>query len=205
MKKFIQKLISYFLQGLLALLPLIIIGYIVFLLFIIIQNILDSIFILLPQKYKTIPNIQIILKSLTVFALLSTIFVTGVLLKTIIGRAIIKIIDSVINTIPGLNTIYRAVKQVVDIFFIKKHRFLIKPVLVEYPSQGIWVVAFITGEAEIKLAPNQKENFKTVFIPTTPNPTSGFLSIVPESRIKLLDISLEDAIKLVLTGGIAKS
>jgi uncharacterized membrane protein len=205
MKKFIRKLFFYFFQGLLALLPLIIVGYIVFLLFNIIQNILDSIFVLLPQKYKQIPNIQIILKFLTVIILLLTVFVIGMLLKTIIGRAIIKIIDSVIHAIPGLNAIYRAIKQVVEVFYIKKHPFLIKPALVEYPSRSVWVVAFITGEADSKFTPNQKENYKTVFIPTTPIPTSGFLSIVPESRIKLLDISVEDAIKLVLTGGIAKS
>ncbi len=82
---------------------------------------------------------------------------------------------------------------------------LMKPILVEYPSKGIWTIGFNTGEACGELKPNDEGRYYTVFIPTTPNPTSGFLMIFHESSIRYLKMPMETALKMILTGGMVKN
>ncbi|MBN1498967.1 MAG: DUF502 domain-containing protein [Spirochaetes bacterium] len=102
-----------------------------------------------------------------------------------------------------MNTVYKASEQVISVI-AQKQPFYNNPVLIEYPTPGVWAVAFNTGEIDFKEFTDGKKRF-TVFIPTTPNPTSGFMAIIPEDKLKKLDINAEDALKLILTGGIIKN
>jgi uncharacterized membrane protein len=202
-KKLHKKIFTYFIQGLLALLPLIVSGYLLVFLFKMVEDLLKNVLIFLPRTYRDIPIVVISSEIIAGLLLFSLMALMGFIVKSIIGKAFIQSLDSLFIAIPGLNTIYNAVRQVIDLFVVKKDSFLTKPVLVEYPSPGIWAVAFNTGEMPDS-PDNSGRKLFTVFIPTTPNPTSGFLAVVPSEKIFPLNISVEDAVKMVLTGGMVK-
>lgn len=119
-------------------------------------------------------------------------------------RAAAAFIQGLVALLPLLAPVYRATRQVADVVAGPRDRFFSRPVLVEYPSEGIWAVAFNTGAVDPDLAPETGSAYVTVFIPTTPNPTSGFLAFVPTARVRPLRLSVEEAMKLVLTGGVVK-
>ena len=205
MKKLIKKILSSFLQGLLALLPLITTLYIAIIIFQLIRSIVGYSLIFLPQAYTTIPYYGAIVKTIT--AILSFILITvfGLTIKTFLGKTILKAIDSTASSIPFLKGIYRTIKQITDLFADKEKLSVMKPVLVEYPSPGIWAVAFITGKTDESTSPDKTDLHYFVFIPTTPNPTNGYLAIISQSKIKPLCISTEEAMRWILTGGMVTS
>jgi uncharacterized membrane protein len=204
LKKIVGKLVRYFLQGLLALLPLIVTGYIVILVVRFLGNRLDNILPLIPYAYRDIPLVIIVCETIAALGFFFMIAAFGLLVRTFIGKRIVKIIDSFFISLPGVNTIYRAIKQVVELFSNKKDSLFLHPVLVEYPSPGIWSMGFDTGVIDTRRVPTAPQQSHTVFIPTTPNPTSGFLCVLPVDKIHPLGISTEEAVKIVLTGGIVK-
>ncbi len=204
-KKLHRKVFTYFLQGLFALLPLIVSGYLLVFLFKLVENLLKNVMIFLPRAYRDIPLVVITSEVIAALILFSVMVFIGFIVKSIIGKAFLQSLDSLFVAIPGLNTIYNAVRQVIDLFLVKKDSFFTKPVLVEYPSPGIWAVAFNTGEMPDNYpSGNPGQKFYTVFIPTTPNPTSGFLAVLPSEKIHHLNISVEEAVKMILTGGMVK-
>jgi uncharacterized membrane protein len=204
-KKIPKKLFSWFLQGLLALLPVVVAGYAIYFLFRITIGIVDGVVRFLPLHLLDIPYIEVLTQAAAVVVLGVFLIIFGLLIKTIVGRSIVRLIDKLVNFLPGINSIYVATKQVISIFLLKKKKFLMRPVLAEYPSENIWVVAFMTGNAGKQYSPDSTEPHYSVFVPTTPNPTSGYLCILPEKKIRPLDVSVEDAIKMVLTGGMVQS
>jgi uncharacterized membrane protein len=204
MKKILGKLIRSFLQGLLALLPLIVTGYIVFFFVTFLAGRLDNILLLIPRAYRDIPWVIGVSETLAGAVFFVMIAGFGLMVKTIFGKRIVKIIDGLFISIPGINTIYKAIKQVVDLFANKKDSLFMHPVLVEYPSPGIWMMGFDTGTITSPTLAQSGSEHHTVFIPTTPNPTSGFLCMLPVEKIHPMGISTEEAVKIVLTGGIVK-
>ncbi|KMQ51878.1 Transporter [Chitinispirillum alkaliphilum] len=127
----------------------------------------------------------------------------GLLVKTLIGKAIMRKLDGFFTSIPILKSIYKATRQIVDMVgSSEKESFFTRPVLVEYPSNDIWVIAFNTGTIIDPL--DQGRLCYTLFVPTSPNPTSGFVIIVPSHKVKPLDLPVEEAVKTVLTGGMVK-
>ena len=203
MKKLVRKSISLFIQGLLALLPFIVCGYILLFLIGIINNITDSFLIVIPKDFRYNQLIRFIVKVFSLSCLGGGITFFGILIKTLIGRTLLKRLESIFEAIPGLNTIYKSTKQVVEIIGSGKKQFFTQPVLIEWPSSGRWAVAFNTGKTRDIFNIDGKQHH-TIFIPTTPNPTSGFLAVVTDDKIKPLDISVEEAIQMILTGGIVK-
>jgi uncharacterized membrane protein len=205
MKNLLKKIASYFLQGLLALLPLVISLYLVKLLFGIVKGMVDGVVVFLPDQYQDITYIAILTKLVAGILLFGFIVLVGLLIRTIFGKAIIAKIDHTFNNIPGLNTIYKAIRQVVELLTMKKDKSSMRPVLVEYPTPGTWAIGFMTGEVGAHLSPDPAVPHFTVFVPTTPNPTSGFLLILPMTKIRKMDITMEEVVKILLTGGIAKT
>lgn len=192
------------LQGFLALLPLIVTVYVGLLIFRIVEGAVDNIVPLFPAVFRNSLPFVIAIEIVVVFIFLIALAFFGFLVRTLIGKAIMKALKSMFTIIPGLSSIYHATEQVVSVLSSKKKNFFNHPVLVEYPSPGIWAIAFSTGEIDTKGSLTGGRRY-TVFIPTTPNPTSGFLAVMTEDKIREFDISVEDAIKLVLTGGIVKA
>jgi len=128
------------------------------------------------------------------------ISLVGVLARNYIGKKIIDWTDRVLMRVPFLNKIYSAIKQVNDAFAGNKHSFK-TVVLVEFPREGIHSIGFITSEQRDEVQQKIREKVVCVFVPTTPNPTSGFLILVPEDKVTKLDMSVADAIKYIVSLG----
>ncbi|MBR2655235.1 DUF502 domain-containing protein [Yoonia sp.] len=138
-----------------------------------------------------------------VIFLIFTIFV-GWLGKGLIGRTFLGIGERLVDRMPVVRSIYNAAKQIVETVFSQRETSFDKACMIEYPRKGIWAIAFVSteakGEIDTKLAGG--DPFVTVFLPTTPNPTSGFLLFLPRSDIIELEMSVEDAAKLVISAGL---
>ena len=163
-------------------------------------NLLDGSLALIPHKYQpeqllghAIPGLGLILTILIVL-------LTGMLATNFLGHQIVAMWERLLARIPLIRSIYSAVKQVVQAFTQPSSGSFRKVLLVEYPRKGIWSVGFQTANHFSK-AP-QNGNMIPVFIPTTPNPTSGFLIIVPEQETIDLEISIEEAFKIIVSLGV---
>ena len=127
---------------------------------------------------------------------------TGVLARYLVGRKIINYGERILQRIPFISRVYRAVQQIRDVFMTREGAVFQKVCIVDYPRHGMAAVAFVTSrEHGIVQEALKKPGLVAVFIPTTPNPTSGFLVYLPESDITILDISVEEAMKLIISGG----
>ncbi|RMD93315.1 MAG: DUF502 domain-containing protein [Alphaproteobacteria bacterium] len=135
--------------------------------------------------------------------LIFTILV-GWLAKGLIGRSFIRAAERLVDRMPVIRSVYNALKQIAETVFSQAETSFDKACLVEYPRKGLWAIAFVStsakGEVQRRCPPD--EQMMSVFLPTTPNPTSGFLLFVPESDIIYLEMSVEDAAKLVISAGL---
>jgi uncharacterized membrane protein len=138
-----------------------------------------------------------------VFFLLFTMFI-GWLAKGFIGRSFLRWAEGYVERLPVVRSIYNGLKQIAETVFAQTETSFDKACLVEYPRKGIWAIAFISTNAkgEINAKAPRDEQMVSVFLPTTPNPTSGFLLFLPKSDIIELDMSVEDAAKLVISAGL---
>ena len=134
---------------------------------------------------------------------LLVIFFTGVIAANFIGRRLVAIGDAIVARIPLVRTIYTGVKQVTQTLFTPGSKSFRKVLLVQFPHEGVWSIAFQTGNAakQVETALNQ-EPMVSYFIPTTPNPTSGFLMMAPKSEVIEMDMSVDQALKFVISLGV---
>lgn len=204
MRSVVRRVARAFMQGLVALLPLLVTVWLVATGVRLVERLVDDLLFVLPPSLQGIPWVVVATEVVVVLLVVGAIAVLGMLVRTVLGRAAMAWVDRFVTSIPLLAPVYRATRQVADVVAGPRDRFFTRPVLVEYPSDGIWAVAFHTGAVDPSLAPDAGTDLVTVFIPTTPNPTSGFLAFVPASRVRPLRLSVEDAMKLVLTGGVVK-
>ena len=132
-----------------------------------------------------------------------TIFV-GWIAKGFLGRSILAYAEGLVNRMPVVRSVYSGLKQIAETVFSQKENSFEKACLVEYPRPGIWAIAFIstTAKGEVNARIPRDEQMVSVFLPTTPNPTSGFLLFVPQSDLIELEMSVEDAAKLVISAGL---
>jgi uncharacterized membrane protein len=130
------------------------------------------------------------------------LFVTGLLTANILGHRLVLLWESLLARIPVVKTIYGSVKQVSDTLFSGQGHAFRKALLVRYPHQGCWAVAFQTGHPSGEIAKLLAEDHVSVFIPTTPNPTSGFFMIMPKKDVIELDMSVEAALKYIVSMGV---
>jgi uncharacterized membrane protein len=205
MKSFVGRFSSNFFKGLLALLPLFITLTLVVALFNFIEARVGALTVWVPRNYRSVAVINAIIEISTFVILVVAIALVGLTVKTIWGKLIVKRIDAFLTTIPGISVIYKSTRQVIDLLTMEKSTDVMQPVLVEYPNDGLWVIAFKTGAATGAFDPSIPcRKYYTIFIPTTPNPTSGFLILMPEEKIKPLNVPFESAIKMIFTAGMVK-
>lgn len=150
------------------------------------------------------PSIQINVKGLGVFIFLIFTVVVGWAAKGIIGRSLIRFAESLVERTPVVRTIYSGIKQISETIFAQTDRSFEHACLIEYPRRGIWAIGFVSTSAkgEILRRSDPSGDMMSVFLPTTPNPTSGFLLFLPSKDVTLLDMSVEDAAKLVISAGL---
>jgi uncharacterized membrane protein len=137
-----------------------------------------------------------------VFLVFATL--VGWLAKGLIGRSFIKYAENLVNRMPVVRSFYSGIKQIAETVFAQQERSFEKACMIEYPRKGIWAIGFIstTAKGEIAERNSSKGSMVSVFVPTTPNPTSGFLLFFPKADIVELDMSIEDAAKLVISAGL---
>ena len=137
-----------------------------------------------------------------VFLVFATL--VGWLAKGLIGRSFIKYAENLVNRMPVVRSLYSGIKQIAETVFAQQERSFEKACMIEYPRKGIWAIGFIstTAKGEIAERNSSKGPMVSVFVPTTPNPTSGFLLFFPKADIIELDMSIEDAAKLVISAGL---
>ena len=138
------------------------------------------------------------LSTLVVLLLIATL---GVLSRFLFARMLIGFSESIINKIPGVGLVYRTVKQIVDTFSKQNKAVFQSVVMLEFPRAGVYAVGFVTSSAQGEIQSRTGEFVINVFVPTTPNPTSGFLIMVPKQQLTYLDMSVGDAMKLIISGG----
>ncbi len=137
-----------------------------------------------------------------VFLVFATL--VGWLAKGLIGRSFIKYAENLVNRMPVVRSFYSGIKQIAETVFAQQERSFEKACMIEYPRKGIWAIGFISTTAKGEIAEQNSSNgpMVSVFVPTTPNPTSGFLLFFPKADIIELDMSIEDAAKLVISAGL---
>lgn len=134
---------------------------------------------------------------------LIVILVTGLLFANFIGRAILSRWEALLGRIPLVRSIYNSVKQVSDTLFAPNGQAFREAVLVQYPRPGSWTIAFLTGTPCLEVAGRLKGDYVSVYVPTTPNPTSGFFLMMPRTDVQILDMSVETALKYIVSMGVA--
>lgn len=139
--------------------------------------------------------------------ILTIILITliGFMTTNLIGKRLIDTGEKFISSIPLVKNVYAAVKQISDAMLSSKGKNFRRVVLIEYPRKGIYTLAFVTGVSRGEVQDKTKGNVINLFVPTTPNPTSGFYLMVPEADVINLDMSVEDAFKLLISGGMVSA
>jgi len=188
-----KKIRQLFINGLLTLIPMAVTFYVLYYLFSVTDNFLGVYF----ERFLgyRIPGIGII-------TVLILIFITGFIVTNILGAKLLWLTESLLKKLPFVPKIYFAVKQIVEAFSLQRMQVFTQVVLVEYPRKGIYVVGFVTGECKGEVQDKTEERLINVFIPTTPNPTSGMLILVPSKDIIYLDMTVEDGLKLIISAGV---
>jgi uncharacterized membrane protein len=190
-----HKIWTLFLSGLFALLPLTLTIAIFTLTFRLISGWLE------PLKQLNLPFLGTTPYSEFILAIL-IIFAAGMLYNIFILGPIVDAIENILFKLPLVSTVYSGIKKLVEAFSSQDKASFSKVVMVEFPRTGIYSIGFLANEIEHPSSADTNYKYFSIFIPTTPNPTSGFLIIVPENEIILLNISRQDAMAMIISGGI---
>jgi uncharacterized membrane protein len=190
-----RTLRSYLIAGLVVWLPILItMGVLRF-----IVDLLDN---LIPKAYQPEQLLGHYIPGVGVIFSLVLLLITGMLLTNFLGQRIVAWNDSLLSRIPLVRSIYNTVKQVIHAVMSTNSEAFRKVVLIEYPRKGLWSIAFQTGTASPEINTTTQEEMISVFIPTTPNPTSGFLLMMPKQEAIELDMSVEEALKYTISLGV---
>lgn len=192
-----ESLRRYFFAGLLVLLPVIItfwlLGWVI--------SLMDSLFNFLPMGLRPSSYLPFAIPGLGALFSLGLILFLGFLATSVVTRRLLTLWDRFLNRIPIVRGIYGSVQKLAESIFAQEHHNR-RVVMIEYPRKGIYTVGFATGLAIGELGKNSEARLMNVFVPTTPNPTAGFYLLVPENDVRVLEMTTEEAFKLIISGGI---
>lgn len=164
-------------------------------------NLFDQLIALLPLAYQPDTWFGIHIPGLGIIAAALVVIITGILVTNFLGNKLMQWTDSFLRHIPFIGSLYSTIKQVMQTIMSSEGKSFRKVLLVEYPRKGLWSIAFQTSDASEQINAATGEAMLTVFIPTTPNPTSGFLIIAPKASVKELSMTVEEAFKVVVSLG----
>ncbi len=194
-----KSLRSYILAGLVVWLPILV----TFVVLRFIVDILDNTIALLPKSYQPEQLFGMNVPGLGVILSLLLLIVTGILARNFFGQHLMQWGESILARIPLVRSIYNASKQVIQTLFASNSQAFRKVLLIEYPRKGLWTLAFLTGTtASQEIATHTSEEMLSLFVPTTPNPTAGFLLLVPKNEVIELSMSTEEALKFIISLGV---
>jgi uncharacterized membrane protein len=192
------RLKKYFITGLLIWVPLGITLWVLHLL----VSAMDQSLLLLPEQFQTehwlgmhVPGMGVVLTFVVVFG-------TGLVAANMLGQRLLRFWENILGRIPVFKSIYNSVKQVSDTLFSSSGHAFRKALLVQYPRDGSWTIAFLTGQPGGDVVNHLQGEYWSVYVPTTPNPTSGFFLMMPKSEVIVLDMSVDEALKYIISMGV---
>ena len=194
-----KALRSYLLAGLVVWVPILV----TFVVLRFIVDILDTTIALIPHKYQPEQFLGMQLPGLGVIFSLILLLVTGIIATNFLGQRLFSWGELLLAKIPLVNTIYNATKQVIQAVFASNSQAFRKVMLIEYPRKGVWSLGFLTGSPPPFAGDG--EAMVSVFIPTTPNPTSGFLLLVAEKEAKEVNMTVDQALKFIISLGVMRT
>ena len=189
----------YFLAGILVTSPILITVYVTWLIVTFIDTQVAG---MLPESLDFTKKLPHQIPGLGLIISIIAITFIGAITPGFIGRTLLKSGERVLNKMPVVRSIYGAIKQIMETVMSTNSDSFREVVLVEYPRKGIWVIGFVTGETKGEVQSLTKDKVINIFVPTTPNPTSGFLLFIPQKDLVYMDMKVEDAVKMVISGGI---
>ncbi len=189
---------KYFITGLLILVPLAITLWVLNL----IIGTMDQSLLLLPERWRPAAIFGFNIPGLGTILTLLVIFLTGLATRNFIGKQVVHAWELLLTRIPVVSSIYSSVKQVSDTLFSSSGNAFRKAVLVQYPRQGSWTIAFLTGVPGGDVKNHLKGDYISIYVPTTPNPTSGFFLMVPRADTIELDMNVDEALKYIVSMGV---
>ncbi|MGC8764409.1 MAG: DUF502 domain-containing protein [Brevinematia bacterium] len=201
MKKFLRGIRNSFVEGLIFILPIIIMFWFIYFIFKWFYGIFNFAIFFIPVEIRTMPFVKL---GVTVAAFLVVLFLIvlfGLFVNSFLGRMIQSVFDRIFSLIPIFKTFYESLKQFSKIVLKERPSNFSSVVLVEFPIAGCWTVGFITSKIEKKIFSEEGKEFYSVFVPTSPNPTTGFTLLVEKEKLKKIDISIEEALKFVVFVG----
>jgi len=193
-----SSLRRYLIAGLLVWLPLGVTVLVIKLL----VDLMDRVLVVLPHRFHPDYLLGFHIPGLGVVLSVAIVLVTGVVVANLAGRRLVAAWESLLARIPLVRTIYAGVKQIAETVFSEKGTSFRKVLLVEYPRKGLWSLAFYTGTAVGEVQEKTAQEVVGVFVPTTPNPTSGFFMMIPRADVIELDMSVDDGIKMIMSMGV---
>jgi uncharacterized membrane protein len=189
---------KYLITGLLIWIPLVITIWVLKL----VVDTLDQTLLLLPPALRTESWLGMHIPGLGVLLTIVIVLVTGVLAANFIGERLVRIWDELIHRIPFVSSIYSSVKQVSDTLFSSSGQAFRKALLVQWPREGMWTIAFQTGTPGGDVAKHLAGDFLSVYVPTTPNPTGGYFVVVARRDVIELDMSVDQALTYIISMGV---
>lgn len=193
------RLRNYFLAGILITAP---VGLTVYIAWLFISWVDDTVLPLVPPQYNPDNYLPFSIPGIGLIIVLVVMTVIGAVTAGIFGRLTRQLMESVLNRLPIIRSLYGAIKQITETVLANKSAAFRECVLVEFPRKDAWTIGFVTGATPGEVADSLAGDPVTIYVPTTPNPTSGYLIFVPRAECIFLEMSVEDGIKLIVSGGI---
>ena len=188
----------YFITGLLVWVPIVITVWVLSFL----VGTMDQTLLLLPSAFRPETLLGFYIPGIGALLTLLVIFLTGVFAANILGQRLVRYWERVLARIPVVNSIYNGVKQVSDTLFSPTGQAFRKALLVQWPSPGMWTIAFMTGTPGGDVVNHLQGDYISIYVPTTPNPTGGYFVMVPKSAVVELDMTVDEALKYVISMGV---
>jgi len=195
MKKTVKNI---FLTGIVAIIP---IGVTIYIIVLMIQ-LMDNLLKIIPPRFHPDQLLPFHIPGLGVMFTMILIFLVGIIVKSYIGKKFVHVGEMILGKIPFVRSIYIPLKKLAETIFADKSESFRRVVLIEYPRRGLYSIAFVTGASKGEVQTKTKDQMINLFVPTTPNPTSGFYIMVAESDVINLAMSVEEAFALIMSGGI---
>jgi uncharacterized membrane protein len=189
---------KYFITGLLVLVPLFITVWVISGL----VGMMDQSLFLLPETWRPKAQLGLEIPGMGAMLTLLIIFVTGVIATNFFGKRLILVWEALLARVPVVKSIYASVKQVSDTLFSDSGNAFRQAVLVQFPRPGAWTIAFVTGKPGGDVANHLSGDYLSVYVPTTPNPTGGYFLMLPRADVVELDMSVDEALKYIISMGV---
>jgi uncharacterized membrane protein len=189
---------KYFITGLLIWIPLVITIWVLKVIF----DALDQSLLLLPESFQTEHWLGVHIPGLGAILTIVVVFLTGIFATNFFGAQLVQLWHGILNRIPVVNSIYSSVKQISDTLFSSSGQAFRKALLVQWPHEGMWTIAFLTGAPGGDVVNHIPADCLSVYVPTTPNPTGGYFVIVSRSQVIELDMSVDQALKYIISMGV---